>query len=70
VVEVNPGTGARTLISGGGRGSGPALETPDSVAVEASGDILVPNERFTGGTQLLRPASPAAEHTLTSGPAT
>ena len=44
VVEVNPNTGARTLISGGGRGSGPALATPDSVAVEASGDILVSDE--------------------------
>jgi len=56
VVEVNPNTGARTLISGGGRGSGPALATPESVAVEASGDILVANEGAgtTGATQLLR----------------
>ena len=54
VVEVNPATGARTLISGGGRGSGPALAVPDTVAVEASGDILVSNEGVTGGTQLLR----------------
>ena len=53
VVEVDKNTGARTLISGGGRGSGPVLETPQSVAVEASGDILVANETFTG-TELLR----------------
>ena len=54
VVEVNPATGARTLIPGRGRGSGPALAVPDTVAVEASGDILVSNEGVTGGTQLLR----------------
>ncbi len=54
VVEVNPATGGRTLISGRGRGSGPALAVPDTVAVEASGDILVSNEGVTGGTQLLR----------------
>jgi hypothetical protein len=53
VVEVDKTTGARTLISGNGRGSGPVLETPQSVAVEASGDILVANETFTG-TDLLR----------------
>src|SRR5262249_40852299 len=41
VVEVNQVTGARTLISGNGRGSGPALWVPGSVAVEASGNILV-----------------------------
>src|SRR2546423_7392686 len=53
VVEVDKNTGSRTLISGGGRGSGPVLETPQSVAVEASGDILVANETFTS-TELLR----------------
>lgn len=54
VVEVNPGTGARTLISGRGQGKGPALAVPESVAVEASGDLLVADEGATGGTQLLR----------------
>jgi hypothetical protein len=54
VIEVNPGTGARTLISGRGQGSGPALQVPVSVAVEASGDILVADEGATAGTQLLR----------------
>jgi len=58
VIEVNPGTGARTLISGRGQGSGPALQVPVSVAVEASGDILVADEGGTAGTQLLR-ISPA-----------
>jgi len=53
VVEVDKDTGARTLISGNGRGSGPALGFPASLAVEASGDILVADQ---GGprTQLLR----------------
>ena len=41
VVEVNPSTGVRTLISGKGRGSGPALVMPGTVAVEANGYILV-----------------------------
>jgi hypothetical protein len=55
VVEVNPGTGARTLISGNGRGSGPALQIPASIRVEASGDILVTDvDAATGTPQLLR----------------
>lgn len=47
VVQVNKSTGARTLLSGlatfssAPRGSGPALVWPSSVAVEASGDLLV-----------------------------
>jgi len=41
VVEVNPSTGARTLVSGNSRDSGPALVMPATVAVEASGCILV-----------------------------
>jgi hypothetical protein len=55
VVEVNPGTGARSLISGNGRGSGPALQMPASMRVEASGDILVTDvAAVTGNPQLLR----------------
>jgi NHL repeat-containing protein len=60
VVEVNPVTGARTLISGDGTGSGPELAIPYTVAVEASGDILVADsDAATGAPQLLRitPAS-------------
>ena len=49
VGEVNPNTGARTLVSGDGRGSGPALAIPYSVAVEASGDILVADMDVTTG---------------------
>ena len=55
VVEVNPGTGARTLISGNGRGSGPALVMPGTVAVEASGYILVTDiAAGTGNPRLLQ----------------
>jgi hypothetical protein len=40
VVQVNPNTGARTLVSSATRGTGPALVLPTSVAV-TGGDILV-----------------------------
>jgi len=55
VVEVDRGTGARTLISGNGRGSGPALVMPNSVAVGPGGDILVTDiAPVTGNPRLLR----------------
>ena len=55
VVEVNPSTGVRTLISGNGRGSGPALVMPNSVAVGPGGDILVTDiAPVTGNPRLLR----------------
>jgi hypothetical protein len=41
VVRVDRNTGVRTLISGAGVGSGPALNGPYSIAVEGTGDILV-----------------------------
>ena len=54
VVEVNPNTGARTLVSGNGKGQ-EALAIPYSVAVEASGNILVADvDVTTGAPQLLR----------------
>jgi hypothetical protein len=59
VVEVNPHTGARTPISGDGRGSGPELSDPYSVAVEASGDILVAAMDITTGYPELLRISPA-----------
>src|SRR5690349_4296154 len=55
VIEVDRGTGARTLISGNGRGSGPALVMPNSVAVGPGGDILVTDiAPVTGNPRLLR----------------
>jgi sugar lactone lactonase YvrE len=55
VVEVDPGTGTRTLLSGAGRGTGPALVMPNSVAVEATGNILVTDiAPVTGNPRLLR----------------
>jgi hypothetical protein len=41
VVRVDRNTGVRTLISGAGLGSGPALNGPYSIAVEGTGNILV-----------------------------
>jgi len=55
VIEVDRGSGARTLISGNGRGSGPALVMPNSVAVGPGGDILVTDiAPVTGNPRLLR----------------
>ena len=59
VVEVNPSTGVRTLISGNGRGSGPALVMPATVAVEASGYILVTDVAAGTGNQRVLQIDPA-----------
>jgi hypothetical protein len=68
VVEVNPGTGVRTLISGNGRGSGPALQIPGSMRVEASGDILVTDvDATTGNPQLLRIDPATGNRTVLTG---
>jgi hypothetical protein len=68
VVEVNKSTGARTLISGNGRGSGPALQIPASMRVEASGDILVTDvDAATGIPQLLRIDPATGNRTVLTG---
>ena len=55
VLEVDPGTGVRTLVSSAGRGTGPALVMPNSVAVGPGGDILVTDiAPVTGNPRLLR----------------
>ena len=55
VLEVDPGTGVRTLISSASRGTGPALVMPNSVAVGPGGDILVTDiAPVTGNPRLLR----------------
>jgi hypothetical protein len=55
VAEVDPGTGVRTVISSAGRGTGPALVMPNSVAVGPGGDILVTDiAPVTGNPRLLR----------------
>jgi hypothetical protein len=68
VVEVNPRTGARTLISGDGTGSGPELSDQYSVAVEASGDILVGAfDIATGYPELLRISPATGNRALVTG---
>jgi hypothetical protein len=68
VVQVNPHTGARTLISGDGTGSGPELADPYSVAVEASGDILVAAmDISTGNPELLRISPATGNRAIVTG---
>jgi hypothetical protein len=67
VVEVNPSTGARTLISGNCRGSGPALVMPATVAVEASGYILVTDVAAGTGNQRVLQIDPAAGNRIVLG---
>jgi hypothetical protein len=68
VVEVNGTTGARTLISGNGRGKGPALNIPRSVVVESGGDILVgDDEAGTFASQILRIDPATGDRTRLSG---
>jgi hypothetical protein len=67
VAEVSQATGARTLISGSGRGTGPALRMPTSVAVEASGDILVTDVDPSGLPWILRINPATGDRTVLSG---
>lgn len=68
VVEVSPGTGTRTRISGNGRGTGPDLAMPTTVAVEASGDILVTDVDITSGLPWILRVNPATgDRTILSG---
>lgn len=74
VVEVNPNTGVRTLVSGLSslssppKGSGPALVWPLSVAVEASGDILVVGQNpTTYAPRILQINPTTGDRTVLSG---
>jgi hypothetical protein len=67
VVQVDRNTGVRTLISGAGLGSGPALNGPYSIAVEGTGNILVLdfNAAYTA-SRLLRITPAGARSVLSS----
>jgi hypothetical protein len=67
MIDVDPRTGARTLISGDGRGSGPELAEPYTVAVEASGDILVSDVDITGNPELLRISPDTGNRAIVTG---
>jgi hypothetical protein len=72
VVQVNKSSGVRTVISGGtgGLGTGPALNIPRSVAVEASGDILVGDDNPSGfASRILRIDPATGNRTLLTGAA-
>src|SRR5262249_43664618 len=67
VVRVDKNTGARTLISGPGVGSGPALDGPHSIAVEGTGNVLVVDfDPVTSDSRLLRITPTGARSVLSS----
>jgi len=67
VVRVDKNTGVRTLISGPGLGSGPALAGPYSIAVERTGNILVLDlDPVTFNSRLLRITPTGARSVLSS----
>jgi hypothetical protein len=67
VVRVDRNTGVRTLISGAGLGSGPALNGPYSIAVEGTGNILVLDfNATTTASRLLRITPTGARSVLSS----
>ena len=53
VLSVNPVTGSRTLISGGGVGTGPAFALAESVTTDATGGSLMVLDQNFGGTGAL-----------------
>jgi hypothetical protein len=66
VVRVDKNTGVRTLISGAGLGSGPALNGPYSIAVEGTGNILVLDVNRTTFTSRLLRITPAGARSVLS----
>jgi len=67
VVRVDRNTGVRTLISGPGVGSGPALGGPYSIAVEGTGNFLVLDfDPATSTSRLLRITPAGARSVLSS----
>ncbi|MEK6239221.1 MAG: hypothetical protein N2C14_31270, partial [Planctomycetales bacterium] len=66
VVSVDLDSGDRTLISGGGVGSGPALVNPTGMLLDASGNILLTN-RGSGADNLLRIDVATGNRSLVSG---
>jgi sugar lactone lactonase YvrE len=66
LLRVDPGSGDRTAVSGGGVGSGPSLGTPAAVAVEASGTVLWADATSRA---LLRIDPGSGARTIVSGPA-
>jgi hypothetical protein len=69
VVQVNKTTGDTKLISSNTKGTGPVLNIPRAVAVEASGDILVADDYPYGGwaSRILRIDPATGNRTLLSG---
>jgi hypothetical protein len=67
LIDIDPRTGARTLISGDGTGSGPELREPYTVAVEASGDILVSDADIMGNPELLRISPDTGNRAIVTG---
>jgi hypothetical protein len=69
VVQVNKTTGDTKLISSNTKGTGAVLNIPRSVAVEASGDILVSDDYPYGGgaSRILRIDPATGNRTLLSG---
>ena len=66
VVRVDKNTGVRTLISGAGLGSGPALNGPYSIAVEGTGNILVLDVNPTTFTSRVLRITPAGARSVLS----
>jgi hypothetical protein len=66
VVRVDRNTGVRTLISGAGLGSGPALTGPYSIAVEGTGNILVLDLNPTTFTSRLLRITPTGARSVLS----
>jgi hypothetical protein len=63
---VDRNTGVRTLISGAGLGSGPALNGPYSIAVEGTGNILVLDVNPATFTSRLLRITPAGARSVLS----
>lgn len=66
VFEVDPISGASTVVSGADVGSGPNFLSPEGVAVEASGDLLVA-DWWAGTIVRIDPAT--GDRTVVTGPA-
>jgi streptogramin lyase len=67
IMQVDPVSGDRTLLSGRGQGSGPALQSPTDINLAPDGTPVVVGQSDAGGMAVLRVDPRTGDRTILSG---
>ncbi len=67
ILRVDPGTGARTVLSGGGVGSGVGLEIPEAVAVALNGNVYYVEEDGAAANSVVEVLPASGNRQILSG---